>query len=86
MTTLRLSNGVEIPIVGLGVFRAGPAETRSAVRAAIEAGYRHVDTARVMPHVDQIEVHPFHQQRETRAALDALDEGLATGWDPRGQP
>lgn len=269
MTTLRLSNGVEIPIVGLGVFRAGPAETRGAVHAAIEAGYRHVDTARVygneeavgaairecgvprdalfvttklwnadqgeekalaafeesrrrlgleqvdlylvhwpvpglrlgswralerllhdgrvraigvsnflsphldelegaaqvLPHVDQIEVHPFHQQRETRAwcarrgvaveayspltrgarlehptlraiaarlgrtpaqvllrwgveagmvvlpksvrparitenvalfdfalddaaraALDALDEGLATGWDPRGQP
>lgn len=269
MTTIRLANGVAIPSVGLGVFRAGPDDTFAAVRTAIQAGYRHVDTARVygneeavgaavrssgvpreeifvttklwnadhgeeralrafedsrrrlgleqvdlfllhwpvprlrldswralerlladgrvraigvsnflpshldelaasatvLPHVDQIEVHPFHQQRETRAwcsrhgvvveayspltkglrlrhpavlaaaeplgrtpaqillrwgleagmvvlpksvrperiaenaaifdfaldeatraALDALDEGLATGWDPRGQP
>lgn len=264
-----LSNGVTIPTVGLGVFRAAPAETHAAVLAAIQAGYRHIDTARVygneeavgaavrasgvprdqifvttklwnadqgeeralaafeasrrrlgleqvdlyllhwpvpglrlgswralerlladgrvraigvsnflprhldeleaaarvLPHVDQIEVHPFHQQRETRAwcagrgvvveayspltkgarldhpavraiatrlgrspaqvllrwgveqgmvvlpksvrpariaenaaifdfvldeparaALETLDEGLATGWDPRGQP
>lgn len=42
---LRLANGVPIPTVGLGVFRAAPADTRAAVRAAIQAGYRHVDTA-----------------------------------------
>lgn len=47
LTTLSLSNGVAIPVLGLGVFRAGPEETRFAVRTAIEAGYRHVDTARV---------------------------------------
>lgn len=44
---LRLRGGVEIPSLGLGVFRASPAETRAAVRAALQAGYRHVDTAQV---------------------------------------
>jgi diketogulonate reductase-like aldo/keto reductase len=42
---LTLNNGVEVPALGLGVFQTPPAETRDAVRAALEAGYRHVDTA-----------------------------------------
>jgi diketogulonate reductase-like aldo/keto reductase len=37
-----------MPVLGLGVWQTGVgAETRGAVRAAIEAGYRMVDTARV---------------------------------------
>ncbi|HBL16382.1 MAG TPA: hypothetical protein DD417_06395 [Elusimicrobia bacterium] len=41
-----LSNGVTIPRIGLGVFRMAPgAETRRSVAAALELGYRHVDTA-----------------------------------------
>ncbi len=45
-STLRLNNGVEIPRLGLGVFRAGSdKETAEAVRWALEAGYRHIDTA-----------------------------------------
>jgi len=45
-STLTLNNGVEIPRVGLGVFRSRPGrETRDALRAALEVGYRHVDTA-----------------------------------------
>ena len=47
MKTLRLANGVTIPTVGLGVFRASGAETQAAVRTALLAGYRHIDTARV---------------------------------------
>jgi diketogulonate reductase-like aldo/keto reductase len=42
---LRLNNGVEIPALGLGVFQTPPDETRDAVRAALDAGYRHIDTA-----------------------------------------
>jgi diketogulonate reductase-like aldo/keto reductase len=42
---LKLNNGVEIPVLGLGVFQTPPDETRDAVRAALDAGYRHVDTA-----------------------------------------
>ena len=45
-STIRLNNGVEIPRLGLGVYRAAAgAETRNAVLWALEAGYRHVDTA-----------------------------------------
>src|SRR3954463_13812452 len=42
---LKLNNGVEMPALGLGVFQTPPDETRDAVRAALDAGYRHIDTA-----------------------------------------
>jgi methylglyoxal/glyoxal reductase len=43
---IRLSNGVEIPVLGLGTFRSEKgAETQKAVAWALEAGYRHIDTA-----------------------------------------
>lgn len=45
--TLRLNTGKEIPSVGLGVFRASPRETRSAVKEALSLGYRHIDTAQI---------------------------------------
>ncbi|GGF54444.1 oxidoreductase [Marmoricola endophyticus] len=45
MDTLTLNNGVTMPALGLGVFQTPPEETRAAVAAALEAGYRHVDTA-----------------------------------------
>lgn len=41
-----LSGDVEIPRLGLGVYRSGKGrETRDAVTAALELGYRHIDTA-----------------------------------------
>jgi diketogulonate reductase-like aldo/keto reductase len=43
--TLTLNNGVELPALGLGVFQTPPDETRDAVRAALDGGYRHIDTA-----------------------------------------
>ena len=44
--TKKLNNGVEIPYLGLGVFLCNEGdETVNAVRWAIEAGYRHIDTA-----------------------------------------
>lgn len=45
VTTLELNNGVTMPSVGLGVFQSPPEETEAAVRSALEAGYRHIDTA-----------------------------------------
>ena len=45
-STVKLNNGVEIPWVGLGVFKSPPGkETEQAVRWALEIGYRHIDTA-----------------------------------------
>ncbi len=45
MESIKLNNDVEIPALGLGVFQTPPAETRDAVRSALDAGYRHIDTA-----------------------------------------
>jgi diketogulonate reductase-like aldo/keto reductase len=42
---LKLNTGISMPALGLGVFQTPPDETRDAVRAALDAGYRHVDTA-----------------------------------------
>ena len=44
---LTLNNGVEIPCVGYGTYKTDPAVTATAVTAAIQAGYRHIDTAMV---------------------------------------
>jgi diketogulonate reductase-like aldo/keto reductase len=47
-STLRMNNGVEIPRFGLGTWQsASGQEAQDAVRWALEAGYRHIDTAAV---------------------------------------
>ncbi len=47
-TTKKLNNGIEIPILGLGVWQmARGQETEEAVRRALEVGYRHIDTAKL---------------------------------------
>jgi len=47
-STLTLNNGVEMPRFGLGVWQAKTgSEVRNAVRWALEAGYRDLDTARI---------------------------------------
>jgi 2,5-diketo-D-gluconate reductase A len=40
-----LHDGIEIPQLGFGVFQVPPEDTQSAVEEALEAGYRHIDTA-----------------------------------------
>jgi 2,5-diketo-D-gluconate reductase A len=40
-----LNNGQQIPQLGFGVFLIEPQDTAAAVSAALEAGYRHIDTA-----------------------------------------
>jgi len=40
-----LHDGVEIPQLGFGVFQVPPEKTQETVEAALEAGYRHIDTA-----------------------------------------
>lgn len=42
---VELNNHVEIPQVGFGVFLVPPDKTGPAVLAALDAGYRHLDTA-----------------------------------------
>jgi len=49
MTTplLTLNDGHTIPQLGFGVFQVPPPETEATVLAAIDAGYRHIDTAQM---------------------------------------
>lgn len=42
---LTLNNGIEMPALGFGLFRTPPDETANAVLAALETGYRLIDTA-----------------------------------------
>jgi 2,5-diketo-D-gluconate reductase A len=43
--TIALNDGNTIPQLGFGVFQVPPDQTAAAVRAALEVGYRHIDTA-----------------------------------------
>ena len=42
---VRLNDGHEIPQLGFGVYQVPPEDTERAVSTALEAGYRHIDTA-----------------------------------------
>ena len=47
-STITLNNGTVIPQIGLGVFRTPDGDTTvNAVQAALENGYRHIDTAMI---------------------------------------
>lgn len=45
MESITLSNGVEMPILGYGVYQITKEECERCVRDALEVGYRHIDTA-----------------------------------------
>jgi diketogulonate reductase-like aldo/keto reductase len=45
MQTVTLNNGVEMPILGFGVYQVENDQTEQAVSAALAAGYRSIDTA-----------------------------------------
>ena len=45
--TLTLNDGHTIPQLGFGVFKVDPAETERIVLDALDAGYRHIDTAAI---------------------------------------
>ena len=42
---LPLNSGTTIPQLGFGVFQIEPEKTKDATLAALEVGYRHIDTA-----------------------------------------
>ena len=45
MQTIRLNNGIEIPMLGYGVFQVSPEECEQCALDAIHVGYRLIDTA-----------------------------------------
>jgi diketogulonate reductase-like aldo/keto reductase len=64
VSTLTLNSGLTLPALGLGVFQTPPEETRAAVTAALEAGYRHIDTAAA-----------YGNERQVGEAIAASDLG-----------
>ena len=45
METVKLNNGVEMPILGYGVYQVTPEECERCVTDALSVGYRSIDTA-----------------------------------------
>jgi len=45
MQTVTLNNGVQMPVLGFGVFQIPDEQTEQAVSDALDAGYRSIDTA-----------------------------------------
>jgi 2,5-diketo-D-gluconate reductase A len=60
---ITLNDGHAIPAVGFGVFQIQPEDAERAVGAALQAGYRHIDTAAA-----------YHNERETGRAV--ADSGI----------
>ncbi|MBO6219466.1 MAG: aldo/keto reductase [Treponema sp.] len=45
MQTIKLNNGIECPVIGLGTFMLLPADAQNSTREALKMGYRLIDTA-----------------------------------------
>ncbi|VEL25452.1 unnamed protein product [Protopolystoma xenopodis] len=45
MDKINLNNGLTMPSLGLGTFKTNSVEGEWAIEAAIDVGYRHIDTA-----------------------------------------
>ena len=45
MQTIKLNNGIECPVIGLGTFMLSPADAQKSTREALKMGYRLIDTA-----------------------------------------
>lgn len=63
--SVKLNNGNEIPILGLGTWQSAPGEVYKAVRAALDVGYRHFDLAYNYRNEDEV----------GKAIGDAIGEG-----------
>lgn len=54
METVKLSNGVEMPILGYGVYQVTPEECERCVLDALNVGYRSIDTAQAYFNEQQV--------------------------------
>jgi 2,5-diketo-D-gluconate reductase A len=78
--SVRLANGVEMPLLGLGVWQVAPRGTARVVEWALAAGYRHIDTAALYKNEEGVGA-------GLRASGLARDEVfITTKFMPRGDP
>lgn len=61
-STITLNNGVTMPRLGFGVWQVAPQVCTSVVETALEAGYRHIDSAQA-----------YRNEAEAGAALRSTD-------------
>lgn len=54
METIKLSNGVSIPLNGFGVYQVSKEDCTKTVITALKAGYRHIDTAQAYFNEDEV--------------------------------
>ena len=54
MEFLTLNNGIRMPVIGFGTFMLGGETCTKAVAAAIESGYRMIDTAEAYGNEEQV--------------------------------
>ncbi len=54
MNHIKLNNGVSIPQIGLGTFRAKEKEAYEATLHALKKGYRHIDTASIYGNEEEV--------------------------------
>ena len=78
--TITLNNGVTIPQLGFGVFQIPPEETRTATVTALEAGYRHIDTAQMYGNEQQVAeaVRDFGHRAAARSSSPASSTTAST--------
>ena len=90
--TIALNDGTTIPQLGFGVFLVDPDDTERIVTDALEAGYRHIDTAAIygneigvgkaieasgIPRDElYITTKLFNSDQGTQSAFDAMDLSL----------
>lgn len=90
--TLTLNDGNVIPQLGFGVFKVDPAETERIVTDALEAGYRHIDTAAIYGNEEGVgaaiaksgiprdelfvTTKLWNDDQGTQSAFDAIDRSL----------
>lgn len=89
---VRIHDDIEVPPLGLTLFQVPPEETRAVVEQALEAGYRHFDTAAAhgnerevgealigsrLPREDYFVTSKLSDlQRDPQATLDAFEASL----------
>lgn len=54
MNEFKLSNGIKIPSTGFGVYQISKEDCKESVLKALEAGYRHIDTAQSYFNEEQV--------------------------------